>query len=130
MCGTWNEEQLQTVQLNNKEQDLKKTYMAVVLLDEQKTVQLETEQFSRIRKIQNRDADKLLAYSNRPYAIQTMWEGGPYHNDFYLIDMSSGEAEKIKTDCRATPSVSPDGKFVYWYNAIDTTWNTYEIATG
>ncbi|WP_297093793.1 prolyl oligopeptidase family serine peptidase [uncultured Draconibacterium sp.] len=127
---TWNEEQLQTVQLNNQKRDLKKTYLAVVHLDAQKTVQLETEQFSRIREIQNGDADKLLAYSNRPYAVQTMWEGGPYHNDFYLVDINSGEAEKFKTDCRANPSVSPDGKFVYWYNAVDTTWNTYEIATG
>ena len=127
---TWNEEQLQTVQLNKRERDLKKTYLAVVHLDDQKMVQLETELFSGIRKIKNGDADKLLAYSNRPYAVQTMWEGGPYHNDFYLVDINSGEAEKIKTDCRATPSVSPDGKFVYWYNAIDTTWNTYEISTG
>ncbi|WP_319481865.1 prolyl oligopeptidase family serine peptidase [uncultured Draconibacterium sp.] len=127
---TWNEEQLQTVQLNKRERDLKKTYLAVVHLDDQKMVQLETELFSGIRKIKNGDADKLLAYSNRPYAVQTMWEGGPYHNDFYLIDINSGKAEKIKTDCRATPSVSPYGKFVYWYNAIDTTWNTYEISTG
>ncbi|WP_321998191.1 prolyl oligopeptidase family serine peptidase [Draconibacterium orientale] len=127
---TWNEEQLQTVQLNNREKDLKKTYLAVVHLDEQKTVQLETELFSGIRKIKNGDADQLLAFSNRPYALQTMWEGSPYHNDFYLIDIHSGEAEKIKTDCRATPSVSPDGKFVYWYNAIDTTWNTYDMASG
>nr|WP_319273097.1 prolyl oligopeptidase family serine peptidase [uncultured Draconibacterium sp.] len=127
---TWNEEQLQTVQLNNRKRDLKKSYLAVVHLDEQKTVQLETELFSRIQKIQNGDAEKLLAYSNRPYAVQTMWEGGPYHNDFYLVDINTGDAEKIKTDCRANPSVSPEGKFVYWYNAIDTTWNTYEIATG
>ncbi|WP_372652533.1 prolyl oligopeptidase family serine peptidase [Draconibacterium sp.] len=127
---TWNEEKLQTVQLNNREKDLKKSYLAVVHLDAQKTVQLETELFSGIRKIQNGDADQLLAYSNRPYAVQTMWEGGPYHNDFYLVDIHSGEAEKIKSDCRATPSVSPDGKFVYWYNAIDTTWNTYDVASG
>ena len=127
---TWNEEQLQTVQLNNRKDDLKNSYLAVVHLEEQKTVQLETELFSRIRKIQNGDADKLLAFSNRPYAVQTMWEGGPYHNDFYLVDINTGVAEKIKTDCRANPSVSPEGKFIYWYNAIDTTWNTYEIATG
>ncbi|WP_319501428.1 prolyl oligopeptidase family serine peptidase [uncultured Draconibacterium sp.] len=127
---TWNEEQLQTVQLNNKEKDLKKTYLAVVHLDKLKMVQLETELFSGIQKIQNGDADKLLAYSNRPYAVQSMWEGGPYHNDFYLVDINSGKAEKIKTDCRATPSVSPDGKFLYWYNAIDTSWNTYDMASG
>ncbi|WP_297090015.1 prolyl oligopeptidase family serine peptidase [uncultured Draconibacterium sp.] len=126
----WKEERLQTVQLNNKDKDLKRTRLAVVHLDQQKAVQLETEHFTQIRKIKKGDADKILAISNRPYAVQSMWEGGPYHNDFFLIDIHSGKAEKIKTDCRATPSVSPDGKFLYWFNAIDTTWNTYEIASG
>lgn len=126
----WNEEQLQTVQLKNRKKDLKKTWLAVVHLDEQKVVQLETELFTRIKKIENGDADKLLAYSNHPYAVHAMWEGGPYRNDFHLVDINTGESEKIKTNCRAYPSASPGGKFIYWYNAADTIWNTYEIATG
>jgi len=124
----WNEEVLQTVQLNNKNRDKKKSYLAVVHLDQGKAVQLETELFSGIRKINKGDDNKLLAYSNRPYAVQAMWEGSPRHYDFYLVDMNTGEAEMIKKDCRATPYVSPKGKYLYWYNAMDTTWNTYDIA--
>lgn len=126
----WNEEVLQTVQLNNKSEDSKKSYLAVVNLENSKTVQLETKQFSGIRKINKGDSDKLLAYSNRPYAIQTMWEGSPRHHDFYLIDINTGAAEMIKKDCRATPQVSPEGKYLYWNNSIDSTWNTYNINTG
>ena len=59
-----------------------------------------------------------------------MWEGEPYHNDFYLIDVYSGQATLIKQDCRAIPEVSPEGKYLYWYNAIDTSWNTYNVSTG
>ncbi|MFV0269921.1 MAG: alpha/beta hydrolase family protein [Draconibacterium sp.] len=36
----------------------------------------------------------------------------------------------IKKDCRARPMSSPNGNYLYWYNAIDTTRNTYNIATG
>ena len=126
----WNEEELHTVQLNNKSRDEKKTYLAVYDLTSEKVVQLETEEFTGIRPIKSGDADYLLAYSNRPYAVQSMWEGSPQHLDFYLVDVKTGEAELFKKDCRARPMTSPEGKFVYWYDATDTTWNTYEIASG
>ena len=127
---TWNEETLHTVQVKRVKSDLKRSYLAVVHLDSKKMVQLETEQFSGIKKIKKGNCDKLLAWSNRPYAIQAMWEGSPRHNDFYLVDINSGKAKQIKTDCRATPRVSTNGNYLYWYNAIDTTWNTYSIEAG
>jgi hypothetical protein len=36
----------------------------------------------------------------------------------------------IKKDIRATPQVSPEGKYLYWYSAVDTSWNTFNIETG
>ncbi len=126
----WNEEVLHTVQLNNLSHDLKKSYLAVVHLNENKAVQLETKDLSGIRKINKGDSDKLLAWSNHPYGVQSMWEGSPRHNDFYLVDINSGAAELIKKDCRARAQVSPGGKYLYWYNALDTTWNTYNIKAG
>lgn len=126
----WNEEELQSAQIVNKNRDLKKTYLAVYHLDLGKAVQLETPVFSGIRQIKKGNSDKLLAWSNRPYAVQSMWEGSPEHNDFYLVDAISGEAKLLKKDCRAAPQVSPGGKYIYWYNAIDTSWNTLNIETG
>lgn len=126
----WNEEMLQTVQLNNKNRDSKRSFLAVYHFNENKAVQLETDLFTGIRKIKKGNSNKVLAWSNRPYALQSMWEGSPRHNDFYLIDINSGKAEMIKKDCRANPSVSPSGKYLYWYNAMDTTWNTFHVETG
>ena len=126
----WNEEELQTVQINNKNSDLRKTYLAVYDINYKTNVQLESELFSEIRTIENGDSDYCLAWSNRPYAVQSMWEGSPRHNDFYLVNVKTGEAKMIKKDVRANPLVSSAGKYIYWYNATDTTWNTYEIETG
>lgn len=126
----WDENVLQTQQLNNKKRDLKKTYLAVYHTDQYKAVQLETKKFSRISMINKGDANQLLATSNWPYAVQRMWEGSPAHQDFYLVDINTGEAIEFKHDVRATPQASPEGKFIYWYNTMDTTWNTYNIASG
>ncbi|MFO8233930.1 MAG: prolyl oligopeptidase family serine peptidase [Bacteroidales bacterium] len=126
----WDEPVLQSRQLNNRERNLKKSYLAVYHLDQDKMVQLQEEDFTGIKLIDEGDADKALAWSYLPYAVRRMWEGYPYHNDFYLVDMETGEAEMFKKDCRATPDVSTKGKYVYWYNALDTTWVTYNIASG
>ncbi len=123
----WKEDYLQTVQLVNKEKDLKKSYLAVYHFDTKQSVQLETEKYSGIIKAKKGDADNFVAYSNKPYALQTMWEGRPYHNDFYIVDVFSGKAKLIKKDCRATPFTSPGGNYIFWYNATDTTWNTYDL---
>lgn len=126
----WNEEELQSAQIVNKNRDLKKSYLAVYHFDSGKTVQLETPAFSEVRLIKKGDSEKLLAWSNHPYAVQSMWESTPLHHDFYLIDIRTGTAEMIKKDIRATPQVSPGGKYLYWYLAADTSWNTYNIETG
>ncbi|MBS3775058.1 MAG: S9 family peptidase [Bacteroidales bacterium] len=126
----WDEPVLHSRQLNNREENLKKSYVAVYHLDQDKMVQLENEDFTGIKLIDDGDAEKALAWSYLPYAVRRMWEGYPYHNDFYLVDMQTGKAEMFKKDCRATPDVSPNGEYVYWYNALDTTWVTYNIASG
>jgi len=125
----WNEPVLHTVQLKNKSREAKRTYMAVYHLDLNRLVQLGTKDLSSISLIQKGDAEYVLATSNLPYAVQAMWEGSPVHNDFYLIDIKTGKSRMIKKDVRADPQVSPGGNYLYWYNAIDTTWNSYDLAS-
>jgi dipeptidyl aminopeptidase/acylaminoacyl peptidase len=125
----WNEPTLHSQQLNTLDRDLKKSYTAVYDLRKNRLTPLEKKNFTGLSLIKEGDADYALAWSHIPYAVQIMWEGYPVHNDFYLVDMLTGESQLIKKDVRATPRVSPEGKFIYWFNAIDTTWNTYEMAS-
>ena len=125
----WNEPVLQSVQLNNREENLEDAYMAVYYMDREKMVQLETKDFTGIKWIDQGNADKVLAWSYLPYGVRRMWEGYPYHQDFYLVDVHSGEATMFKENCRATPDVSPNGEYIYWYQAVDTTWHTYHISS-
>lgn len=126
----WNEPVLHSVQLNNRKENLEKSYMAVYHLEKDKMVQLETEKYTGISLINEGDADKVLAWSYLPYGVRRMWEGYPYHQDFYLVDIQTGEAKMFKKDCRAWPSASPEGNYIYWYNAKDTSWVTYDVESG
>lgn len=126
----WNEPTLHSEQLNSREQDLKKSYKAVYHTDKKNIIQLEQQKHTGFALIQDGDAPYALAWSHMPYAVQIMWEGFPVHNDIFLIDMVSGQSSHIIEDVRATPAVSPAGKYLYWFNAIDTTYNTYELSSG
>ena len=125
----WNEPTLHAEQLYTKKNDLKKSYQCVYHTDKKKFIQLEKVLYSEFSLINKGNSDYAIARSNLPYAVQRMWEGYPEHNDFYLIDIKTGKEKLIKKDVRAYPKVSPEGNYIYWYNAIDTSWNTYEIKT-
>jgi len=126
----WNEPVLHSVQLNNRKENLKESYMAVYHRDRDQMVQLEKEDYTGIKWIDEGDGDHVLAWTYLPYGVRRMWEGSPYHRDFYLVDVKTGQAEMFKKNCRATPDVSPNGAYVYWYQALDTTWNTWHIKSG
>lgn len=126
----YNEAVLQTVQIANKKKELKKSYTAVYHINKGTAVQLGTKEFTGFRLIDEGNSKYAVAISNWPYAVQTMWEAYPAHNDFYLVDVETGQAKMIKKDLRANPSASPEGKYLYWYNAMDTSWNSYNIESG
>jgi dipeptidyl aminopeptidase/acylaminoacyl peptidase len=126
----WNEPILHSVQVNNRKENLKESYMAVYHLDQDKMVQLGKKDYTGVKWIDEGDGDNVLAYTFLPYGVRRMWEGYPYHRDFYLVDVQTGEAEMFRKDCRAEPDVSPNGEYVYWYQALDTTWRTYHIESG
>lgn len=126
----WNEPDLQTVQIHNKARKMRESFQAVYHLNEKRLVCLQDEDIQGIRLVREGDADQAVAWSNLPYAVQSMWEGSPDHLDIYLVDMLTGKKEMIIQDLRAYPQVSPNGRFLYWFNPLDTTWNTRELATG
>jgi len=124
------EGKLHTVQIIDKPRDMKKTYLAVFHCDKKKLVQLGTREMPDIQLIYKGDADKALASSNLPYELESMWESNPERYDFWLIDIMTGTSKKIKENYRARLQPSPAGKFLYWYHSIDSSWYTYDIATG
>ena len=122
------EGKLHTVQVIDKDRDMKKTYTAVFHCDKKKVVQLATREMPEIRLIDKGDSPKVLALSNLPYELESMWEGTDETNDYWLVDVFTGMAQKIKENYRARIQPSPSGKYLYWYHSTDSSWYSYDIA--
>lgn len=123
------EGKLHTVQVIDKERDLKRAYLAVYHNDLKRTVQLGNTDMPLVQLIDKGDAAKVLALSNLPYELEKMWESSPVRYDIWLIDIISGTPKKLKTNIRANIRPSPAGKYVYWYNYTDSSFYSYDIKT-
>lgn len=123
------EGKLHTVQVIDKERDLKRAYLAVYHNDLKRTVQLGNTDMPLVQLIDKGDAAKVLALSNLPYELEKMWESSPVRYDIWLIDIISGTPKKLKTNIRANIRPSPAGKYIYWYNYTDSSFYSYDIKT-
>lgn len=67
-----------------------------------------------------------MVYDDRPYAKETMWEGGPGARNTTIIDLRTGKQTPMLNG-KVTPARWLDGgKYLVWYNPTDTTWNSFD----
>jgi len=125
---SWTDPFLQPMQLEQREDELNRSYAAVYNLSSGNISQLGT---TKIPDIQFDDDLRLkyaIGISNLPYRQQISWEA-PFRRDAYLIDMSNGESTPIVENTAGYPQLSPGGKYAYWYEPADSSWYAYEIAS-
>lgn len=124
------EGRLHTVQTVNRTRDLRRNYMAVYDGNNGRIVQLGTETVPEIQLIEDGDSDMAVGLSNLPYELESMWESSPLRYDIWLVNMTTGDLKQLRHNYRARPRVSPAGKYLYWYYAVDSSWYAYNIAAG
>lgn len=125
----WNyqDQRLFTHQENQKGSDLKFGYLSYYDAVNDRVVQLGGEDYSRVIVSDEGDGNTALAMSDYNYRKLITWEGYTL-NDLYLVDLSTGKKTKIDEGVRGFVSLSPKGKYAYWYNNSDSAWFAYSFA--
>jgi dipeptidyl aminopeptidase/acylaminoacyl peptidase len=124
----WQDKRLQTQQLNDLEKDLKKNYLAVYHVQQNKFVQLCNEDIDDYRMPVTDDSKHLIGISTLPYQRTYTWDY-PWKADYYIIYTQTGEKEKIITASSSGIYISPNGNYVVYYKRDDDSWNVYNILT-
>ncbi|MBM3295888.1 MAG: hypothetical protein FJY82_15440, partial [Candidatus Aminicenantes bacterium] len=119
---------LHSVQLVNRDHELKRAYQAVHHLDDQALIPIETEDMPQSRFLRRGKADMFLLHSSKPYERQSMWDR--LHYDAYLLDLTTGERRIIKKDIGTRIQASPGGQYLVWYNYGDSSYYTYHLESG
>jgi dipeptidyl aminopeptidase/acylaminoacyl peptidase len=115
----------QKVQL---ERDRKRSFDAVYLAATDKIVPLSNPRFSDITYQEGRNGDFAILSADEHYLKATTWEGFG-KRDIHLVDIKTGAKTLIASKIRGAAALSPSGKYVIWYNEIDSAWFTYALAT-
>ena len=119
----WNDPYINTHQKKRWKNEKNRTYTGVYYPDEDRFVQLADPEMPDIRISEN--SQRLLGSSSVPYAKRVTWDGR--YNDFYLVDLESGEKRLALNFHQGRPSLSPDGLYLSWYEEGD--WYLMDVAT-
>ena len=108
---------------------LSKTYPAVINLPDHEVIPLTTSEFARVSLWGGADNDWALLTDSTPYMISSTWDGNNFR-DVEIVSLKDGSHRRIMTKLSGSPSISPTGKYLIWYDSSDLQFYTYEVATG
>ena len=122
----WQDDEIQPMQLKNKAQEEKKSFLAVVSLQNAEVVQLGTPEVDEVQLENKITKEFALAWTDAPYRRNYSWDI-QIGRDVYLLDLATGTKELIEENASGSPRISPAGQYVYWYAARDSAWMAYDL---
>ena len=129
----WNykDSRLHTQQNIELKKDQKKAYLAVINTNDGSVQQIGSEAIPTIRPSDEGFSNWGLGISDLPYQKYTSWEGWPRHQDIYKINLQENKKELIAKDIRSyLVRISPAGNYIYWFDALDSTWYSHHNLSG
>ncbi len=117
----WQDPFLQPQQLLQAAQERNRSYRALYDLRSKKIIQLATKEMPTVTVDPRRKSDITLGISNLKYRKQMSWES-PRRQDVYTVSLGNGTSTLLLEGARSFPSLSPEGKFVTWWDPEKRHW--------
>jgi dienelactone hydrolase len=125
----YNDDYLQPQQLVQLNTELQRSYRAVLNGNDDKVIQLGAEDAENIQLTDDGNANFVLATSTKGNRVESQWLGFPRYNAF-IISTADGSRTPIKEKQRGQITLSPNGKYVIWYDLKERNYFTYNVKTG
>lgn len=124
----WQDPLLQPEQLLQADKEKSRSYVAVYDLEKTTIRQLADKEHPSLTIDRRSSANNLaVGINDLPYRKQLSWDR-PGLQDTHLIHLESGERTAILKNSRARGTLSPEGKFITWFDPEDRQW--YAASTG
>ena len=117
----WQDSSLQPMQLLRINQDKNRSYTAIYDLTKKTFIQLENKEMNRVSIDLRSSSDVAIGIASEQYDKIRSWDISGY-NDSYLVNLNTGKATPIMKMAPATPSLSPNGKFITWWDGKQKKW--------
>jgi len=120
----WNDPLISTHQKKNWSLDQARRYLCVHHLRRGRTVCLGDEQLATVPVPGNSVA--AVGSDARPYERAQTWEGR--FSDFHRVELKDGRRTRIATRAQGRPSISPDGRWIAWWQGGH--WHLHDGESG
>lgn len=123
----WNykDDYLQTQQLKNLDQELKRSYTAMYDFNKQGMVQLADREVPQVALSKEGDGARFLGITDVGHRIESQWEGETL-KDLYSIDPHDGARALVKKGLSGMAMLSPAGKYIAWYDNKTHHYHTWD----
>ncbi|WP_343560419.1 prolyl oligopeptidase family serine peptidase [Sphingobacterium sp.] len=126
---SWQDDYLQPMQLVNLKKDLSKNFLAVTYPKNNRTViPLTDETFNSTALTPDGNAEYILARTDFGKRIESQWKGDT-KEDIYLVSTRTGQRELILSNFSGNVVLSPDAKYVVYFDEEKGTWNSYHVSS-
>lgn len=126
---SWNDDVLQPMQKKQLEQDLKKTYTALHDINKGTTMQLADTNMPVVEISTKSSCNWILGRSDLNYRKSQSWDNTEYQ-DFFLINMTTGERKKIFGNSPSDIYLSPSGNYILIYDYSKKEWLSMQCEGG
>ena len=127
----WNykDGKIQTRQDVDLKEAKKESYVAAYNLNSRRFIQVTDPSNKSIRLNDKQEGKYYLTADNRAYAKFATWKGHDYR-DIYKVNAETGAKTKIAERIEGNTRLTPDGKYMYWYERADTSWYAMNLDSG
>lgn len=131
VVDVWNykDDYLQTVQLKELKNDLKKSYAAVLQTEKPDFLRnIDGEDLDTLRLVNDGNADFVIGVTSLNNRISSQWEGST-KKTYFLIDNKTGNRTEIIKNLNGSVEISPLGKFVVIFDREKGMYFSYNVKT-
>jgi dipeptidyl aminopeptidase/acylaminoacyl peptidase len=125
----WQDDYIYPEQNVRADRERKRSYLAVMHLDNRKLVQLAHEKMEDINVGEEGNSKYALGKDDREYRISRTWDTGGAH-DLYIVNVADGSSKLIESGVQGYSRLSPSAQYAYWFSNPDTAWFAHHIASG
>ncbi|MCK5816949.1 MAG: S9 family peptidase [Candidatus Marinimicrobia bacterium] len=125
---SWTDPLLQTQQKKEVGREKKRNYQCMVNVGSKKVIQLASLDVPMIKISTEGTEDIALGETGRPYRQLISWESIDYY-DYYLVDINTGEKELVLEKKSFKPQLSPEQKYLLYYDHVDSNWFALDVET-
>jgi dipeptidyl aminopeptidase/acylaminoacyl peptidase len=118
---------LQPQQLKELKRDQEKSFLSVIHINENTLVQLESDTLD-VKSLNQGNSDFGLGVSNERYAYANNWRY-PWPDDFYRVNIKTGENELIKSNVDYGTGLNPSGSHFTYFNSAENNYYFIDLNT-